>query len=93
MDWDRSTSVEEIRFSVDGNTFHTVRANQVDATTWANATNHGYFIILNVAMGGGFPDAFGGGPDGGTQPGHSMLVDYVQVLSAGGSGTAPPDRR
>ncbi|MEU1048538.1 glycoside hydrolase family 16 protein [Streptomyces sp. NPDC005897] len=89
-EWDRSTSVEEIRFSVDGTTFHTVRENQVDATTWANATNHGYFIILNVAMGGGFPDAFGGGPDGGTQPGHSMLVDYVQVLSAGGSGTTPP---
>ncbi|MFD5801032.1 MULTISPECIES: glycoside hydrolase family 16 protein [unclassified Streptomyces] len=90
VEWDRSTSVEEIRFYVDGNNFHTVRANQVDATTWANATNHGYFIILNVAMGGGFPDAFGGGPDAGTQPGHSMLVDYVQVLSAGGGGTTPP---
>ncbi|MEW2447787.1 glycoside hydrolase family 16 protein [Streptomyces parvulus] len=90
MEWDRSTAVEEIRFYVDGNNFHTVRANQVDATTWANATNHGYFIILNVAMGGGFPDAFGGGPDAGTQPGHSMLVDYVQVLSSGGGGTTPP---
>ncbi|MFE2353252.1 glycoside hydrolase family 16 protein [Streptomyces parvulus] len=90
MEWDRSTAVEEIRFYVDGYNFHTVRANQVDATTWANATNHGYFIILNVAMGGGFPDAFGGGPDAGTQPGHSMLVDYVQVLSSGGGGTTPP---
>lgn len=86
MEWDRSTSVEEIRFSLDGNDFHTVRENQVDATTWANATNHGYFIILNVAMGGGFPDAFGGGPDAGTQPGHPMLVDYVQVLTSGGGG-------
>ncbi|MGW2126838.1 glycoside hydrolase family 16 protein [Streptomyces sp. NPDC001758] len=86
MEWDRSTSVEEIRFYLDGNNFHTVRENQVDATTWANATNHGYFIILNVAMGGGFPDAFGGGPDAGTQPGHSMLVDYVQVLTSEGGG-------
>lgn len=90
MEWDRSTSPEEIRFYLDGTGFHTVRANQVDATTWANATNHGFFIILNVAMGGGFPDAFGGGPDSGTQPGHAMVVDYVQVLSAGGSGTTPP---
>ena len=90
LEWDRSTSVEEIRFYLDGVNFHTVRANQVDATTWANATNHGYFIILNVAMGGGFPDAFGGGPDGGTQPGHSMVVDYVQVLTSGGGGTTPP---
>ncbi|BFO17305.1 hypothetical protein SHKM778_36930 [Streptomyces sp. KM77-8] len=90
MEWDRSTSVEEVRFYLDGNNFHTVRANQVDATTWTNATNHGYFIILNVAMGGGFPDAFGGGPDSGTQPGHSMLVDYVQVLTSGGGNGGDP---
>ncbi|MBL3668481.1 carbohydrate-binding protein [Streptomyces sp. M2CJ-2] len=90
LEWDRSSSVEQIRFYLDGNNFHTVRENQVDATTWRNATDHGFFIILNVAMGGGFPDAFGGGPDGGTQPGHSMLVDYVQVLSSGGGGTTPP---
>lgn len=90
MEWDRSTSPEEIRFYLDGVNFHTVRANQVDATTWANATNHGYFIILNVAMGGGFPDAFGGGPDGGTEPGHPMTVDYVQVLQSSGGGTTPP---
>ncbi|MET8952195.1 glycoside hydrolase family 16 protein [Streptomyces sp. NPDC004533] len=92
MEWDRSTSPEEIRFYLDGVNFHTVRANQVDATTWANATNHGFFVILNVAMGGGFPAAFGGGPDGGTESGHPMVVDYVQVLqsSGGGGGTTPP---
>jgi len=91
MEWDRSTSPEEVRFYLDGVNFHTVKANQVDATTWANATNHGYFVILNVAMGGGFPDAFGGGPDSGTEPGHPLVVDYVQVLqSSGGSGTTPP---
>jgi beta-glucanase (GH16 family) len=90
MEWDRSTSPEQIRFYLDGTNYHTVSANQVDATTWKNATDHGFFIILNVAMGGGFPDAFGGGPDSGTQPGHPMVVDYVQVLSAGGSGTTPP---
>ncbi|MFD8913722.1 glycoside hydrolase family 16 protein [Streptomyces sp. NPDC059575] len=90
MEWDRSTGPEEIRFYLDGVNFHTVRANQVDATTWANATNHGYFIILNVAMGGGFPGAFGGGPDGGTEPGHPMTVDYVQVLQSGGGTTPPP---
>ncbi|MET7700706.1 glycoside hydrolase family 16 protein [Streptomyces sp. NPDC005485] len=90
MEWDRSTSPEEVRFYLDGVNFHTVKANQVDATTWANATNHGYFVILNVAMGGGFPDAFGGGPDSGTEPGHPLVVDYVQVLQSSGSGTTPP---
>jgi hypothetical protein len=93
MEWDRSVSPEAIRFSVDGVNYHTVTANQVDATTWTNATNHGYFVILNVAMGGAFPDAFGGGLDGDTQPGRPMVVDYVQVLRAAGSGdgtTSPP---
>ncbi|MGW0627403.1 glycoside hydrolase family 16 protein [Streptomyces sp. NPDC002758] len=91
MEWDRSTSPEEIRFYLDGVNFHTVRATDVDATTWSNATNHGFFVILNVAMGGGFPGAFGGGPDSGTEPGHPMTVDYVQVLqSGGGGGTTPP---
>ncbi|RMB81763.1 glycoside hydrolase family 16 protein [Streptomyces shenzhenensis] len=90
MEWDRSTSPEEIRYYLDGVNFHTVRANQVDATTWSNATAHGFFIILNVAMGGGFPGAFGGGPDSGTDPNHPMVVDYVQVLQSGGGGTTPP---
>ncbi|MFD4412555.1 glycoside hydrolase family 16 protein [Streptomyces sp. NPDC058476] len=91
VEWDKSTSPEEMRFYLDGVNCHTVRQNQVDATTWTNATNHGYFIILNVAMGGEFPAAFGGGPDGGTDPGHPLVVDYVQVLqSTGGGGTTPP---
>ncbi|MFC8517015.1 glycoside hydrolase family 16 protein [Streptomyces sp. NPDC057257] len=90
MEWDRSVSPEAIRFYVDGVNYQTVTANQVDATTWANATNHGFFVILNVAMGGGFPAAFGGGPTSATESGHPMVVDYVQVLSASGSGTTTP---
>jgi hypothetical protein len=90
MEWDRSVSPETIRFLVDGTQFHSVNASQMDATTWSNATNHGFFIILNVAMGGAFPDAFGGGLDSGTQSGVPMVVDYVQVLSASGGGTTPP---
>ncbi|WP_030662689.1 glycoside hydrolase family 16 protein [Streptomyces cellulosae] len=90
MEWDRSASPEAIRFSVDGVTYHTVTASQVDAATWSNATNHGFFIILNVAMGGAFPDAFGGGLDADTRSGVPMTVDYVQVLSSSGGGTTPP---
>ncbi|MGW2640532.1 glycoside hydrolase family 16 protein [Streptomyces sp. NPDC001348] len=92
LEWDRSVSPEAIRFYVDGVNYHTVTANQTDATTWANATGHGFFVILNVAMGGAFPDAFGGGLDGDTRSGVPMVVDYVQVLQStgGGSGTTPP---
>src|ERR687887_442956 len=56
-----SVNPEQIRWYLDGVNFFTVNANQVDATTWNNATHHGFFVILNVAMGGGFPAAFGGG--------------------------------
>ncbi|MEW2623991.1 glycoside hydrolase family 16 protein [Streptomyces sp. NPDC048106] len=92
LEWDRSVSPEAIRFYVDGVNYQTVTASQMDAATWTNATNHGFFVILNVAMGGGFPGAFGGGPTSATEPGHPMVVDYVQVLqsSGGGGGTTPP---
>jgi len=82
---DRSVSPEQLRFYLDGSNFFTVNANQVDATTWNNATHHGFFMILNVAIGGGFPDAFGGGPTAQTQSGVPMLVDYVAAYTAGGS--------
>jgi Carbohydrate binding module (family 6)/Glycosyl hydrolases family 16 len=88
MELDRSTSPERIRWYLDGSNFFTVTANQVDATTWNNATHHGFFLILNVAMGGGFPGAFGAGtPTADTVPGKPMLVDYVSVATRGGSPT------
>ena len=83
---DRSVSPEQIRWYLDGANYFTVNANQVDATTWANAVDHGFFIIFDLAMGGGFPNAFGGGPTSATQSGASMIVDNVQVSIAGGSG-------
>ncbi|MFD9895925.1 carbohydrate-binding protein [Amycolatopsis sp. NPDC059027] len=87
LEWDRGVNPQQLRFYVDDVNFHTVRQDQVDATTWKNATDHGFFLILNVAMGGGFPDAFGGGPTAATKSGVPMVVDYVRVLSRGGGAT------
>jgi len=87
VEQDRSVSPEQLRFYLDGSNFFTITANQVDATTWNNATHHGFFMILNVAIGGGFPAAFGGGPTSATQSGVPMVVDYVAAYTAGsGSG-------
>jgi hypothetical protein len=47
----------------------------MDATTWSNTLQHGFFIIFDVAMGGGFP----GNPTKSTVSGFPMLVDYVRV--------------
>jgi len=89
MEYDRSVSPEQIRWFLDGVNFFTVNANQVDATTWANATHHGFFVIFDVAMGGGFPAAFGGGPTSSTASGIPMVADYVRVFTSAASGSTP----
>lgn len=88
VEYDRSLSPEQLRFYLDGVNYFTVTATQVDAATWNAATQHGFFIILNVAIGGGFPAAFGGGPNPATVSGVPMLVDYVAAYTKAGE-TAP----
>ena len=86
---DRSVSPEQIRWYLDGTNYFTLRSTAVDATTWANAVDHPFFIIYDLAMGGGFPAAFGGGPTAATVSGGQMNIDYVAVYNkapAGGGG-------
>src|SRR3989440_4079341 len=84
IEWDRSTNPEQLRWFVDGTQYHSVSASQMDAGTWAAATNHGFFILLNVSIGGEFPAALGGGPFASTESGHPMVVVYVAVWSTNG---------
>ncbi|MEV4636803.1 glycoside hydrolase family 16 protein [Actinoplanes sp. NPDC049548] len=76
---DLSASPAEVRWYLDGTMFHKVTAAQVGEPAWSRATGHGFFVILNVAIGGAFPAALGGRPTNATEPGRSMLVDYVAV--------------
>jgi beta-glucanase (GH16 family) len=87
---DRSKSPEEIRWYLDGANYFTLPATRVDATTWANAVDHPFFIIYDLAMGGGFPDAFGGGPNAATVSGGQLNVDWVAVYNKGPGSTTPP---
>ncbi|MFG2039882.1 discoidin domain-containing protein [Dactylosporangium sp. NPDC048998] len=89
---DRSKSPEEIRWYLDGANYFTLPATRVDATTWNNAVHHPFFIIYDLAMGGGFPDAFGGGPNASTISGAQMNIDWVAVYNkkGGGTTTTPP---
>jgi beta-glucanase (GH16 family) len=65
----------EIRWYVDGNLYGTVRKSQFPEThRWV--FDHSFFIILNVAVGGGWP----GYPDDTTTFPQAMLVDYVRVF-------------
>lgn len=88
---DRSVSPEQIRWYLDGVQYFSVKANQVDATTWTNAVDHAFFIIFDLAIGGGFPNGVAGHttPTSATASGVPMNVDYVRVYTANGSAPAP----
>jgi beta-glucanase (GH16 family) len=78
VELDFGTSPQQIRFSLDAKQLFTVNANQVDSMTWNSVTQNGFFIILNVAMGGDFP----GAPTSSTVSGVPMLVDYIRVYTS-----------
>jgi beta-glucanase (GH16 family) len=93
FEWDRSVNPNQLRWYVDGQQYHTVTQAQVGEPHWSNMTSHaGYFLLLNVAMGGAFPNGVAGSatPTAATVSGRPMLVDYVTVLTRGGGTTQPP---
>lgn len=66
----------EIRFFVDHNLYATRRPSDLPKDAkWVY--DHPFFILLNVAVGGGWP----GNPDQSTRFPQKMLVDYVRVYS------------
>lgn len=90
------TGSETIDFLVDGTTYHQVSVDDIlDAgrfgsaqDIWDKAFGKGFFILLNVAVGGGFPnkgdgDHGDGSPRPDTDPTKfsdpSMYVDYVRA--------------
>lgn len=87
FEWDRSSSPQQLRWYVDGELYHIVNSGQMDAATWNAATDHGDFILLNLAMGGSFPNQLSSGaatPTSATVSGAPMKVDYVSVSSTTG---------
>jgi beta-glucanase (GH16 family) len=93
FEWDTSVSPNQLRWYVDGQQYHTVTQTQIGEPHWSNMTSHaGYFLLLNVAMGGGFPNGVAGSgtPTASTVPGRPMVVDYVAVWQTGGNPPPPP---
>ena len=64
----------EIRWYMDGQLYHRVAPSDLPSgTAWV--FDHPFFLLLNVAVGGGWP----GDPDGTTTFPQTMVVDYVRV--------------
>jgi hypothetical protein len=83
---------ESITWYRDGAATHTVTESQVGTATWQAAVDHGFFIILNVALGGDYPNGACSctTPSGQTTSGAAMSVGYVSVQTLAATGSATP---
>lgn len=81
---DRTTPVETLKWYVDEILFHTVTEAQVGTETWNQATHQGHFILVNLAIGGAFPNNRYGAytPIASTVDSRPMYVDYVAVYNS-----------
>jgi hypothetical protein len=84
-----NTSAESITYYLNGTAYYTVNEATVGTSAWQAAVDHGFFIILDLAMGGAYPNAICGctSPSSSTSSGASMSVGYVAVYTTTGSGS------
>jgi hypothetical protein len=87
-----NTSNESVTFYLDGSSYFTVTEAQIGTATWQAAFDHNLSIIMDLAMGGGFPNGVCGctTPTSSTASGGTMSVGYVAAYSTGGGSTTPP---
>ena len=84
-----NTSAESITWYLNGTAYETVTEAQVGTAVWQAAVDHGFFLILDVAMGGAYPNAICGctSPSSGTSSGAAMSVGYVAVYDTSSGST------
>jgi beta-glucanase (GH16 family) len=85
----RDAADEQIRWYLDGQLFFTVSESQVGTQAWTAAVDHGFSIILDLAVGGKYPDGRCQctTPTLQTTSGATMSVQYVKVYSSAPSGS------
>ena len=86
-----NTSDESITWYLNGSSYYSVSESQVGTSTWQAAVDHGFFLILDEAIGGAYPNAICGctSPASATSSGAAMSVGYVAVYTTSGSGSSP----
>jgi len=80
---------ESITYYLDGNQYFSVSESQVGTAAWQAADDHNLSIILDLAMGGGFPNGVCNctTPTSSTASGGTMSVAYVAAYSTSGGGS------
>ncbi len=86
-----NTSNESLTWYLNGNAYFTATESQVGTATWQAAVDHGFFLILDLAIGGGFPDGVCGctSPSASTSSGAAMSVGYVAAYQTSGGSPSP----
>lgn len=76
-----NTSAESLQFLMDGEVEITITEAQVGAGPWRKAVDHGFFLLLDLAMGGTGPDGncHCTAPTASTTSGGQLRVAYVAV--------------
>jgi beta-glucanase (GH16 family) len=71
----------QIRWYLDGSEFFSVQETEVGTGAWNEAIDHGFWIILDLAMGGSYPDdtCHCSAPDSVTSSGGTMRIRNVAV--------------
>jgi hypothetical protein len=77
----RDASDQQIRWDLDGHQFFALSEAQVGSAVWTRAVDHGFSIILDLAIGGTYPDSLCDctSPTAQTESGGTMSVQYVSV--------------
>jgi beta-glucanase (GH16 family) len=88
LDWSRADN--SATWYIDGRQVHrTQRGVNVPADAWDLATARGFYVILNIAMGGEMPVNNGVPINGSTGGGGHFDADYVAVYNGPGNAPAP----
>jgi beta-glucanase (GH16 family) len=76
-----SAGHESITWYLNGKAYHTVTERQVGVRIWKAAVDHGFFLILDVAIGGGYRNHVCGctTPAASTSTAAAMRVRYIAV--------------
>jgi beta-glucanase (GH16 family) len=77
----RDAADEQITWELDGHPFFTVNEARVGWAAWNEAVNHGFSIIIDLAMGGTYPDETCKcvAPNSSTKSGGTLKVKNVTV--------------
>ncbi|KAJ4387793.1 hypothetical protein N0V93_008395 [Gnomoniopsis smithogilvyi] len=78
------SSLEAVRWFLDGSLYWQVLSTSMDATTWDQSVHNSFYIILNLAIGGSFPDKIYGSttPIESTASSGTLEIEYVAVYNS-----------